>query len=94
MVADEHQKNDKAGVNYWDGLWTGSDIVTPVDPRSRHPGNLRRVQFDRLFRQVFAGSETRGKHLIEIGCACSAWLPYFAGVRVSGLRPGLLGDRL
>jgi 2-polyprenyl-3-methyl-5-hydroxy-6-metoxy-1,4-benzoquinol methylase len=88
MVADEHQKNDIAGANYWDRLWTGSDIVTPIDPRSRRPSNLNNVQFDRLLRQVFAGSETRGKDLIEIGCASSAWLPYFArefGFRVCGL---------
>jgi 2-polyprenyl-3-methyl-5-hydroxy-6-metoxy-1,4-benzoquinol methylase len=79
---------DKAGKDYWDSLWEGQKIPEAINPRDFRRWNLIHVRMDALFRAVFSGMETRGRKLLEIGCAKSAWLPYFArefGFQVSGL---------
>ena len=78
-------KTDRA---YWDQLWSGVPMPEPVHPRR---GGLRNYAIRRLhasFAKIFSGVETQGKTLLEIGCARSAWLPYFHrefGFRVSGI---------
>ncbi|MBC8392593.1 MAG: glycosyltransferase [Deltaproteobacteria bacterium] len=45
-------------------------------------------QFHEYFLHVFEGISTKGKKLLEVGCALSIWLPYFAtefGFEVTGL---------
>jgi 2-polyprenyl-3-methyl-5-hydroxy-6-metoxy-1,4-benzoquinol methylase len=79
---------DKAGKQYWNDSWAISSLPRAVDPRRRQLDNWVNRRFDRLFQRLFANVETEGLRLLEIGCAKSAWLPYFAkefGFRVSGL---------
>lgn len=63
-------------------------MLNTLDPRD--PGLHNHVfhQFHDYFHHLFSGRETRDRKLLEIGCARSAWLPYFAkefGFKVSGI---------
>lgn len=79
---------DKAGKQYWDRVWAGDDVQNTIDPRA--PGSRSHVShhFHVYFHEFFSSRETRGLKLLEIGCARSVWLPYFAkefGFNVSGI---------
>jgi 2-polyprenyl-3-methyl-5-hydroxy-6-metoxy-1,4-benzoquinol methylase len=69
---------DKAGKPYWNQVWEGCDVLNTIDPRK--PGLRNHVphRFHLYFHRLFSGRETRGLRLLEIGCASSVWLPYFA----------------
>lgn len=77
---------DKAGESYWDNAWQAAALprlVVPDDKRLRN--HVRRC-----FHTFFSGAiaEHRGQRVIEVGCANSVWLPYFAseyGCSVTGL---------
>ncbi len=71
-------KVDKAQKRYWDSIWATGEIPAAVDPRVRGLRTYVKRRFHEYFRSVFSGMETRGAKLLEIGCARSAWLPYFA----------------
>lgn len=78
---------DKLGKPYWDDLWTGN-LPAMVDPLL--PGlasYVNRAQH-RFFTKVINGITPRPVRLLEIGCANSGWLPYFArqfGLEVWGV---------
>jgi 2-polyprenyl-3-methyl-5-hydroxy-6-metoxy-1,4-benzoquinol methylase len=79
---------DRAGRLYWDQHW--SDQPLPKDPKHRSEGiaNYVNRRIEGYFGEAFANIETSGKHLLEIGCARSIWLPYFTntfGFHVSGM---------
>lgn len=79
---------DKAGPEYWNELWTESDLPSAVNPSDARLENRINRQFHEWFRTLFAERDTASMTLLEIGCGKSAWLPYFAkefGFRVSGL---------
>ena len=60
------------------------------------PGNAANRRFDALFRDLFAGLPTQRMRLLEVGCARSAWLPYFGrefGFELHGLDYSELGCR-
>ena len=79
---------DKAGKAYWDHVWEAEQLPRAVDPALKGLNNYVNRRFDAYFQQTFAPIETSGKRLLEIGCARSAWLPYFAqrfGFQVTGL---------
>jgi SAM-dependent methyltransferase len=79
---------DKAGIEYWDQLWTNLALPEAVDPGLRGMGNLYNQRVDALLRQFLSHYRCGTHSLIEVGCARSAWLPYFArqfGFAVTGL---------
>jgi len=81
-------QHDKAGKAYWDQVWIDHSIPVPVNPRLRNIDNYVNRRFHELFSMVFSGLDPRNMFLLEVGCANSSWLPYFAqqfGFRVSGL---------
>lgn len=80
--------NSKAGKQYWDDTWSAREIPKAVDPREVRWDNYVNRRFHEYFCKAFWGIETRGMKLLEIGCARSEWLPYFArefGFKVYGL---------
>lgn len=84
---------DRAGKTYWDAVWRGKPIPRPVDPTDRTLGNYVMLRFHELFVRLFPATCT-GLRLLEIGCARSSWLPYFAlrhGFDVTGLDYSLGG---
>jgi 2-polyprenyl-3-methyl-5-hydroxy-6-metoxy-1,4-benzoquinol methylase len=80
------QTTDKAGKRYWDSAWQATTLPRLVVPGGKRLRNHVRRRFHAFFSEVMAGR--RGQHLVEVGCANSVWLPYFAtehGCAVAGL---------
>lgn len=81
-------QTDKAGKSYWEDVWINSTLPLPVNPEDTHLDNYVNVRFHQFFARLFPKSDSRGKLLLEVGCAKSAWLPYFSqqfGFQVFGL---------
>ena len=78
---------DLPGQEYWEQGWSAVALPTAVDPARTLPYSFRRMhEYLSEMIQKFGGGQ--GRDLIEIGCGCSQWLPYFAlqhGFRVFGL---------
>lgn len=79
---------DKAGKKYWDDSWSTGSI--PDSALVKGPGLVNYINrsFNNYFCKIFSSTETRGMKLLELGCARSVWLPYFAkefGFKVHGL---------
>jgi 2-polyprenyl-3-methyl-5-hydroxy-6-metoxy-1,4-benzoquinol methylase len=78
---------DRAGKEFWEGVWSHVDFPPAIDPASPSIWAHRDQVFDRCFRSnlpVAAAPQS----LLELGCARSAWLPYFAtefNYRIAGL---------
>ena len=82
------ESDDKAGQAYWDKNWTliAPELLDVGDRRLANEVNLRLHEL--LTRCVAEGARPATARLLEVGCARSVWLPYFArehGLRVSGL---------
>lgn len=87
-MLQKEQMGDKAGKQYWDNLWAGQEVPDPINPRLWGLKHYVSRRFDTFFRQIFSRFKGEDKTLLEIGCARSAWLPYFArefGFTISGL---------
>ena len=79
---------DKMGKSYWDALWTRNRVPSMVDPNRPGLANYVDRAKHRLFAGVIDDMTPRPARLLEIGCASSGWLPYFArqfGLEVWGL---------
>jgi len=88
MTADT---GDRAGQQYWNAVWSAATQTDRMAPST--PGFRNHVDrgFAALFRTLVPGREFE---LLEVGCASSRWLPYFAseyGARVCGLDYSELG---
>ncbi len=90
----EPSGGDKAGRRFWDQLWEKVPLPSPLDPLRPGLDNYLWREFHRYFEKVFKGHPTRGKKLMEIGCAQSVFLPYFSkyfGFEISGLDRSSIG---
>lgn len=79
---------DKAGKKYWDDSWAASKLPDAMNPANMSLDNYVSRRFHGLFVNLFDGLQTRSLRLLEVGCAKSVWLPYFAkeyGFEVCGL---------
>ena len=86
-------QGDKAGKDHWNTNWADTPIPPAIDPDDQSAGNYVVRNYHALFNGLFAGTG-HGKKLLEIGCARSVWLPYFAkyyGFNVSGIDYSELG---
>lgn len=93
-MTDRLPIDEKAPKAYWDASWAEGAPPVPVDPGEPGLNNHINRALHEHFRRCFAGIETRGAALLEIGCARSAWLPYFQrqfGFQVAGLDYSELG---
>jgi 2-polyprenyl-3-methyl-5-hydroxy-6-metoxy-1,4-benzoquinol methylase len=73
---------DKAGRAHWEGIWRKNDAarLQPLGPVDR--------RLAVAFRDAIEQHSTYGNRLLEVGCARSRFLPWFAtnlGVEVAGL---------
>jgi 2-polyprenyl-3-methyl-5-hydroxy-6-metoxy-1,4-benzoquinol methylase len=83
---------DKAGRIYWDMMWRSAQrLPTAVNPASFGLRSYVDRQFHKCFQSILSNPNEqfhRPLTLLEIGCAASRWLPYFAkqfGFSVTGL---------
>jgi 2-polyprenyl-3-methyl-5-hydroxy-6-metoxy-1,4-benzoquinol methylase len=68
--------NDRAGKDHWNQTWEAQALSRPVNPRAPGARNYLRRSFHDYFQSVLG--EGSGRRLLEVGCASSVWLPYFA----------------
>lgn len=91
-------RNDQAGRDYWDSVWTDADLPAPVDHTDPHFRNYVNRALAAYFDRALAALPPAAR-LLEVGCARSEWLPYFAQrypVTVTGLdysEPGCAAER-
>ena len=88
---------DKAGQKYWNDSWASCDIPEAVNPSDMRLRNYANRRFHQVFLKWLDKAETPSMQLLEIGCAKSAWLPYFAkefGFSVCGLDYSPIGCRM
>jgi 2-polyprenyl-3-methyl-5-hydroxy-6-metoxy-1,4-benzoquinol methylase len=83
-------EDSRAPKEYWDSLWREGQLPRAINPRDHSLRNFVDLKFDSLFRQVFVSEKRQSDEpdLLELGCARSAWLPYFSkelGFRVTGI---------
>jgi len=82
-----NSNDDLAGKSYWDKNWSMQSI-TLLDVKDTRLSNEINHRFHQLFCGLLDPARDTGKRLLEVGCARSIWLPYFAmqhGLKVSGL---------
>ncbi len=81
-------EHDKAGREYWNKVWEVDGLPLPVNPNRTDLRNHVNARFHEFFCDVFSRFPPRDRLLLEVGCARSAWLPYFSqqfGCQVYGL---------
>lgn len=86
----------KTTKGYWDSLWKSKKAIKAVNPHETGIDYYLNQQFHEYFLQTFKGISTKGKKLLEVGCAQSIWLPYFANefeFEVAGLDYSEIGCR-
>ena len=79
---------DLAGKGFWESQWSEATAINPINVSDSSVRNHQRRKLHEKFREIFSDLEPHNKQLLEIGCAHSIWLPYFArefGFKVSGL---------
>jgi SAM-dependent methyltransferase len=84
---------DLAGKAHWDQMWEHEAFPPDIDPQSDSIWGHRDRLFHETLQRILA-NRPKGLSLVELGCARSAWLPYFARefqCRVSGLDYSALG---
>ena len=87
---------DKAGAEFWEDWWkrTRLPLPPPLDPHRPGLKNYVVRKFHHNFERLFEGYDTSSMELIEVGCAQSVYLPYFAkhfGFKVSGIDRSEMG---
>jgi SAM-dependent methyltransferase len=83
--------DDRAGKEYWDAAWEDEHSSPEIDPRSSSIWAHRDQLFHAAFKRLI---DIPSPSLLELGCARSRWLPYFAkefGARVAGLDYSAVG---
>ena len=69
---------DKAGRGYWDTLWKNSKSKNRLSPFNGGIRNYIYRKYHIFFQKFFIEHDVEGGDLLEIGCAGSIWLSYFA----------------
>jgi SAM-dependent methyltransferase len=91
MSSTSAPTDDRAGKEYWDATWEDEQSSPEIDPRSSSIWAHRDQRFHAAFQRLI---DTRSPSILELGCARSRWLPYFAkefGATVAGLDYSPLG---
>lgn len=87
----------KVPQSHWDRTWeVHSDLPRPVNPTSVRLRDYVCRQFCEFFARWLSHADPGGRRLIEVGCARSIWLPYFAKhlrYEVAGLDTSEIGCR-
>ena len=87
---------DKAGERYWTEFWLGKRLPPAIRVEGCGPRVWFYQEFHRFWKQQLPATRDASIRVLEIGCAQSRWLPYFArewGYRVAGLDYSELGCR-
>jgi len=87
-IRGQRSARDKASPEFWDRWWEKSSLPDPIDPHRPGLKNYPFRRFHQYFERLFRGGHTDFMEMIEVGCAQSVYLPYFAkqfGYKASGI---------
>ena len=87
MLSDQRPA-DLAGQRYWDQKWSEALSLEAIDPHRNELHNFAHYSIHTFLVTALRGTATEGRSLVEVGCARSGWLPYFAkeyGFELNGL---------
>ena len=87
LHAADRSRASRAGKEYWDAVWRGHE-TRPGLLQAKWSRDFLIMRFDRFASRHGFLPPARGSTLLEVGCAGSVWLPYFAqrwGYQVEGL---------
>ena len=87
---------DKAGERYWTEFWLEKRLPPAIRVEGCGPRVWFYQEFHRFWKEQLPATRDADTRVLEIGCAQSRWLPYFArewGYRVAGLDYSELGCR-
>jgi 2-polyprenyl-3-methyl-5-hydroxy-6-metoxy-1,4-benzoquinol methylase len=87
---------DKAGEQYWTDFWQERRLPPAIEIRGSGPRAWFYQEFHHLWEDRLPRKNNPAIRLLEIGCAQSRWMPYFArewGYTVAGLDYSELGCR-
>lgn len=79
---------DLAGKDFWESQWAEVSNIRPIDVTDQSVRNYQRRRYHQLFSNIFSALTAKETRLLELGCASSFWLPYFAkefGFKVAGI---------
>ncbi len=82
------QQSSLTEPSYWEKNWQSVEAPRLVDLSDRSLRNHANIAFHNYFSEVLRDASLQSGALVEIGCAPSKWLPYFAkihGLAVTGL---------
>ena len=69
---------DRAGRVYWEQYWKNTSLPEFAEASDRGLNHYVNRRFKEYFHATFRDVTTSGQTLLEIGCARSIWLSYFA----------------
>lgn len=89
---------DKAGKKYWNQVWKNNTLPNCIDPNSasfkKYLRNYILCAFHDYFLEEFINIKTRDLKYLEVGCARSIWMQYFAkqfGFKIVGIDYSIIG---
>src|SRR6187551_433950 len=68
---------EKTSAEYWTTFWNNYTLPKPIQINTRTLSSYVYRIYDQHFKKAFAGQETRGKKILELGCGNSVFLSYF-----------------
>ncbi|HEV2382126.1 MAG TPA: class I SAM-dependent methyltransferase [Terriglobia bacterium] len=90
----DSRAGDRTGPDFWDQWWQRTPLPPTIDPYRSGLKNYPLRSFHRYFAEVLGTNSAGQQRLIEIGCAQSVFLPYFArylAFQVAGIDQSELG---
>jgi 2-polyprenyl-3-methyl-5-hydroxy-6-metoxy-1,4-benzoquinol methylase len=94
FMSNNDQRVSLTERGYWDRTWESVQLPKLVDLSDQRVRNRATLAFHEFFADVLGGASLNCRALVEIGCAQSKWLPYFAqvyGLNVTGVDYSELG---
>lgn len=91
---EKRSDSDIAGESYWTSTWKSAPLPPPIDPADSSTNNRVTRHYHGAFSSLLASQAGAPRRLLEIGCARSVWLPYFAkyhGLAADGIDYSELG---
>jgi 2-polyprenyl-3-methyl-5-hydroxy-6-metoxy-1,4-benzoquinol methylase len=91
---DQDRSSSLTERAYWDGTWQSVELPKLVDLSDGGLRNHANIVFHNYFAEALRTASVHDGALVEVGCAQSKWLPYFARIHalsVTGLDYSELG---
>jgi SAM-dependent methyltransferase len=78
QMTNQDRQSPLTDQAYWGEIWQAAENAKLFDPADRSVRNHGNVALHDFFSEILRTACPSAKSLVEIGCAQSKWLPYFA----------------